>query len=175
MTDPAGIVIRHDLLPGDLGRVTELHGEVYAREYGFDHTFETYVASTLAEFGLGLRPGRDRLWLAERQGRLVGSEDGGEAPGGPVGAEGRRAAIRPHVRGRPEFARRPDRTVAGRGTSSPQWYRSRCPWQSSPSPRRLLATAILPTTCDTASRVPKPIVRTVALYKTRPARVPQDS
>lgn len=73
MTEPAGIVIRHDLRPSDLGRVTELHGEVYAEEYGFDHTFEAYVASTLAEFGLGLRPGRDRLWLAEWQGRLVGS------------------------------------------------------------------------------------------------------
>ena len=59
------MVISHDLRPGDLGRVTELHGQVYAREYGFDHTFEAYVASTLAEFGLGLRPGRDRLWLAD--------------------------------------------------------------------------------------------------------------
>ena len=65
--------IRHDLRPGDLGRVTELHGVVYAAEYRFDHTFEAYVAKTLGEFGQTLRPERDRLWLAERGDRLLGS------------------------------------------------------------------------------------------------------
>lgn len=82
-----GIVIRHDLRPGDLGRVTKEHGELYAREYGFDHTFEAYVAATLAEFAQRLRPDRDRLWLAERQGRLVGSI-------GVVGREGGAAQLR---------------------------------------------------------------------------------
>lgn len=65
------ISLRTDLRPGDLGRVVALHGEVYAREYGFDYTFEAYVAGPLAEFAL--RAGsRERLWLAERAGRLVG-------------------------------------------------------------------------------------------------------
>ncbi|MCM8749797.1 GNAT family N-acetyltransferase [Thermomicrobiaceae bacterium CFH 74404] len=67
------ITVRHDLRPGDLGRVTEMHGLVYAREYAFDHTFEAYVAATLGEFGQQYRPGRDRLWLAEQGDRLVGS------------------------------------------------------------------------------------------------------
>ena len=67
------IVVRHDLRPGDMGRVIALHGELYAREYGFDHRFEGYVAETMAEFGKLYRPGLDRLWLAERDGRLVGS------------------------------------------------------------------------------------------------------
>jgi GNAT superfamily N-acetyltransferase len=58
--------------PGDLGEVVRLHGVVYAREYGLDPTFEAYVAGPLAEF---VRAGsqRERLWLAERDSRLVGS------------------------------------------------------------------------------------------------------
>ena len=66
------VTIRHDLRPGDLGRVTELHGVVYAAQFGLDQGFEAYVAETLAEYVRGWRPERDRLWLAETGGRLVG-------------------------------------------------------------------------------------------------------
>jgi GNAT superfamily N-acetyltransferase len=45
---------------------------VYAREYGFDPTFEAYVAGPLAEF-FRSRSDRDRLWIAERGENLVGS------------------------------------------------------------------------------------------------------
>lgn len=80
----AGVTIRHELQPGDLGRVVEQHGVLYAAEYGFDHGFEAYVAETAAEFGRLARPGRDRLWIAERAGRQVGTiailrRDGGAA------------------------------------------------------------------------------------------------
>ncbi len=64
--------IRCDLRPGDLGRVTELHGTVYAREYDFDVGFEAYVAESLAEMANAARPDRNRLWVAEDAGRLVG-------------------------------------------------------------------------------------------------------
>lgn len=92
------VTIRHDLRPGDLGRVTAQHGVLYAAEYSFDHTFEAYVAETLGEFGRTARPGRDRLWLAERDGRLAGSI-------GIVGREGGAAQLRwflvaPEARGR---------------------------------------------------------------------------
>jgi len=81
------VSIRHALRPGDLGRVTELHGLLYAAEYGFDHRFEAYVAETVGQFGRTAREGRDRLWLAELDGRLVGSA-------GIVGRDGGAAQLR---------------------------------------------------------------------------------
>jgi GNAT superfamily N-acetyltransferase len=71
-TEPP-ITIRHAVRPGDLGRVTALHGLVYAAEYNFDVGFEAYVAHSLGEFGQAIRPDRDRLWLAERGDHLLGS------------------------------------------------------------------------------------------------------
>jgi ribosomal protein S18 acetylase RimI-like enzyme len=68
---PVAISLRTDLRPGDLGEMVRLHGVVYARECGFDHAFEAYVAAPLAEFVRG-GSARERLWLAEREGRLVG-------------------------------------------------------------------------------------------------------
>jgi GNAT superfamily N-acetyltransferase len=67
------IGIRHEVRPGDLGRVTTLHAELYAKEYGFDVRFEGYVAETIGVFGRSRTEGRDRLWLAERDGVLLGS------------------------------------------------------------------------------------------------------
>ncbi len=64
--------IRHELRPGDLGRVVEEHGVLYTAEYGFDQTFEAYVAESLAELGKTPSAG-SRLWLAEIDGRLAGS------------------------------------------------------------------------------------------------------
>jgi len=61
------------LAPGDVGRVTALHGELYAREYGWDLDFEAYVAEGIARFVLDHDPARDRFWIAERAGELVGS------------------------------------------------------------------------------------------------------
>jgi N-acetylglutamate synthase-like GNAT family acetyltransferase len=68
---PGPITLRTSLRPGDLGQIVSLHGTLYAREYGFDATFEAYVAGPLAEF---VRSGseRERLWIAEQDGRLVG-------------------------------------------------------------------------------------------------------
>jgi GNAT superfamily N-acetyltransferase len=63
--------VRTTLWPGDIGSIIHLHGVVYSREYGFDTTFEAYVAVPLAEF-VRSRTDRDRLWIAERGDRLVG-------------------------------------------------------------------------------------------------------
>jgi ribosomal protein S18 acetylase RimI-like enzyme len=69
MTTP--VSLRTTLEPGDLGSVVRLHGVTYAAERGWDATFEAYVAGPLAEFVLRGSP-RERLWLAEQEGRLVG-------------------------------------------------------------------------------------------------------
>jgi ribosomal protein S18 acetylase RimI-like enzyme len=65
------ITLRTSLKPGDLGAIVAMHGILYEREYGFDATFEAYVAGPLAEF---VRTGslRERLWIAERAGRIIG-------------------------------------------------------------------------------------------------------
>lgn len=63
--------LRHDIQPGDLGAIVRLHGVVYAREYGFDPTFEAYVAGPLAD--CVLHPSeRNRIWIAERGENLIG-------------------------------------------------------------------------------------------------------
>lgn len=71
MIADSSTTLRNDIRPGDIGSVAALHGIVYAKEYGFDPTFEAYVAGPLAEFVLRAAPG-ERIWLAERDGRLVG-------------------------------------------------------------------------------------------------------
>jgi len=50
----------------------ELHGLLYSEEYGFDHTFEAYVAKPLAEFMMSQTP-RERIWLVDSNGVLMGS------------------------------------------------------------------------------------------------------
>lgn len=68
---PTDIPLRQEWRPGDLGRIVWMHGDLYAREYGFDATFEAYVAGPLAQFVLTRTP-RDRLWIAERGDDMVG-------------------------------------------------------------------------------------------------------
>lgn len=68
---PPGTTLRRDVRPGDLGEIVRLHGTVYAREYGFDPTFEAYVAGPLAQL-VQTHSSRDRLWIAERAGQIVG-------------------------------------------------------------------------------------------------------
>ncbi len=65
------ITLRTELRPGDLGEIVRMHGVLYAREHGFDPAFEAYVAEPLARFATGGSP-RERLWIAEWQGRIVG-------------------------------------------------------------------------------------------------------
>jgi ribosomal protein S18 acetylase RimI-like enzyme len=69
---PGAVTVRTTLAPGDLGSLVRLHGLLYAREYGFDVTFEAYVAGPLAEF-VRRRTDRDRLWIAQRGEGIVGS------------------------------------------------------------------------------------------------------
>jgi GNAT superfamily N-acetyltransferase len=65
------ISVRTGLIPGDIGRIIELHGVEYEPAQGYGIRFEAFVARTLAEFVLD-DGGSGRVWLAERDGRLEG-------------------------------------------------------------------------------------------------------
>ena len=66
-------VVLRDPAPGDLGWVVQAHGEVYAREYGFDAEFEALVAEIAAKFLRHFDPGREKAWIAEVDGQRAGS------------------------------------------------------------------------------------------------------
>ncbi|WP_260309410.1 bifunctional helix-turn-helix transcriptional regulator/GNAT family N-acetyltransferase [Variovorax atrisoli] len=59
--------------PGDIGWVVQQHGEIYAREYGWNSTFEALVANIAGEFLLKFQPEWERCWIAELNGERVGS------------------------------------------------------------------------------------------------------
>jgi GNAT superfamily N-acetyltransferase len=59
--------------PGDMGRVVQLHGELYAREFGYDSSFEALVAGIVARFVDRFDARRERCWIAEMDGEVVGS------------------------------------------------------------------------------------------------------
>ena len=58
---------------GMIGRIAEMHGNYYSKNYGFGHFFEAKVASGLAEFSEREHEECNNIWLAIYNDRIVGS------------------------------------------------------------------------------------------------------
>lgn len=68
---PAVVIRTHR--SGDLGWILERHAVLYAREYGWGESFEMLVARVVADFVARHDPAREACWVAEVEGRRVGS------------------------------------------------------------------------------------------------------
>ena len=90
------LVIRSPL-PGEYGWVIQRHGALYAREFGFDTSFEALVAQIVADFLERHDPARERCWIAALGGEPVGSIFCVDAGGGS--AKLRLLLVEPAARG----------------------------------------------------------------------------
>jgi DNA-binding MarR family transcriptional regulator/ribosomal protein S18 acetylase RimI-like enzyme len=59
--------------PGDMGWIVHRHAVLYAREWGYNAEFEALAARICADFLDRFDPARERCWIAERHGAIVGS------------------------------------------------------------------------------------------------------
>jgi len=59
--------------PGDFGWIVQRHGVLYAEEQGWDARFEGVVAGVVSDYIKTFDPAREACWIAEHQGRPVGS------------------------------------------------------------------------------------------------------
>jgi len=59
--------------PGDLGWIVHRQGRLYAEEYGWTAEFEGFAAEIVAGFSKHFDPARERCWIAERGGAVIGS------------------------------------------------------------------------------------------------------
>jgi N-acetylglutamate synthase-like GNAT family acetyltransferase len=66
------ISIRNDIRSGDIGNLIRIHGELYAREYGWNWSFEAFAAETFGRLAHQWDPARERIWIAEHDGVIVG-------------------------------------------------------------------------------------------------------
>lgn len=72
MTNTESICIRNNIKPGDIEEIISFHGILYAQEYGFDKTFEWYVAESLRKFAVSPTK-REKIWIVEHKNRIQGS------------------------------------------------------------------------------------------------------
>jgi GNAT superfamily N-acetyltransferase len=83
----------------DYGWVVERHRELYVRERGWDDRFVALVAAVVDDFERGWDPARERGWIAELDGRRVGSVFLVRHPGRVGVAKLRLLLVEPEARG----------------------------------------------------------------------------
>jgi len=59
--------------PGDIGYLSYQHSLFYSREYGFDITFDSYVAGAMVKFIDDYDENKERLWIVENEEKILGS------------------------------------------------------------------------------------------------------
>lgn len=69
---PVGYLLR-DPRPGDMGLVVANQAVVYAREFGWSAEYEALAAEIVAKFIREFDSTRERCWIAEKDGQMVGS------------------------------------------------------------------------------------------------------
>lgn len=69
---PEPVVLRPHQV-GDIGWIAHRQGVLYAREHGYDDTFEALVAEIAAKFVRDFDAKHERCWVAEQGGRIAGA------------------------------------------------------------------------------------------------------
>jgi len=65
--------VLRDPYPGDLGYVIHRQALLYAQEFGWNNEYEALVAEIVSKFVREFKPARERCWIAEKDGKVVGS------------------------------------------------------------------------------------------------------
>ena len=68
----AGFVLRPHRV-GDMGLIVYRQAVLYAEEYGWNDEYEALICEIAARFLRDFKPGRERCWVAEREGEIAGS------------------------------------------------------------------------------------------------------
>ena len=71
--EPSPAYILRNPQPGDMGWIIHRQAVLYAQEYGWDNEYEALVADILAKFVREFDPVRERCWIAEKDGKVIGS------------------------------------------------------------------------------------------------------
>ena len=71
--DPEPGYILRDPQPGDMGWIVQRQAILYAQEFGWNSEYEALVAEIVAKFVRQFDPKSERCWIAEKDGKAVGS------------------------------------------------------------------------------------------------------
>ena len=69
---PAEVTLRPHRV-GDMGWIVHRQAVLYAQEYGWDSGYEALIADIAGRFLRDFKPERERCFVAEREGKIVGS------------------------------------------------------------------------------------------------------